>query len=68
MVSTFLSYNLINRDLRSNLERVASSNQVAREAQYYKDNIGKVKTVDEFVDNYRLYSYSMKAHGLEDMT
>src|SRR6187455_890473 len=68
MVSTFLSYNLINRDLRGNLERVSSSNQVAREEQYYKDNIGKVKTVEEFVDNYRLYSYAMKAHGLEDMT
>ncbi|MDB5552640.1 MAG: hypothetical protein JWL86_2624, partial [Rhizobium sp.] len=68
MVSTFLNYNLINRDIRGNLERVSSSSQVAREEQYYKDNIGKVKTVDEFVDNYRLYAYAMKAHGLEDMT
>ena len=68
MVSTFLNYNLINRDIRGNLDRIASSTQVAREEQYYKDNIGKVKTVDEFVDNYRLYSYAMKAHGLEDMT
>jgi len=68
MVSTFLNYNLINRDIRGNLDRIASSTQVAREEQYYKDNIGNVKTVDEFVDNYRLYSYAMKAHGLEDMT
>ncbi len=37
-------------------------------AQYYKENIGNVKTVDEFLDDYRLYSYAMKAHGLEDMT
>ena len=68
MVSTFLSYNLVNRDLKSSLERVASSTQVAREEQYYKDNIGKVTTVEEFLDDYRLYSYAMKAHGLEDMT
>jgi hypothetical protein len=68
MVSTYLSYNMVNRDLKSNIERVKSSNEVAREEQFYKDNIGSVKTVDEFVDNYRLFSYAMKAHGLEDMT
>ncbi|MBL0370779.1 DUF1217 domain-containing protein [Rhizobium sp. KVB221] len=68
MVSTFLSYNLVNRDLKANLERVGSSTTVARAAQYYKDNIGKVNTVEEFVGDYRLFSYAMKAHGLEDMT
>jgi hypothetical protein len=68
MVSTFLSYNLVNRDIKANHERVRSTNEVSREEQYYKDNIGKVKTVDEFVANYRLFAYAMKAHGLEDMT
>jgi hypothetical protein len=68
MVSTYLSYNLINRDMKANVERVREKTEVSREEQYYKDNIGSVKTVDEFVDNYRLFSYAMKAHGLEDMT
>ncbi|MEI2297790.1 DUF1217 domain-containing protein [Ensifer sp. MJa1] len=68
MVSTYLDYSRITRDLRSSLNRVAQQPQIAREAQYYKDNIGKVKTVDAFLDDYRLYSYAMKAHGLEDMT
>lgn len=68
MVSTYLSYEMVNRNYKSSLDRVKSDAATAREAQYYQDNIGKVKTVDEFVDDYRLYSYAMKAYGLEDMT
>lgn len=68
MVSTYLSYDLVNRDLSVSLKRVANQSAVKREADYYEANIGKVTTVDEFMDDYRLYSYAMKAHGLEDMT
>src|SRR5688572_1555095 len=68
MVSTYLNYSRITSDLRTSLDRVADRPLVAREAQYYKENIGNVKTVDDFLDDYRLYSYAMKAHGLEDMT
>ncbi|MCF6369807.1 DUF1217 domain-containing protein [Rhizobium halophilum] len=68
MVSTYLSYDLVNRDMFKTLQRVATDQQVAREAQYYADNIGNVATIDEFMDDYRLYSYAMKAHGLEEMT
>lgn len=67
MVSTYLSYNLVMRDLKSSLNRVESDNVVARESAYYEENIGKVTTVDEFLDDYRLYNYAMKAHGLEEM-
>ena len=38
-----------------------------RETKYYLENIAKVKTIEEFVKNDRLFSYAMKAHGLEDM-
>ncbi|MFT4181889.1 MAG: DUF1217 domain-containing protein, partial [Rhizobium sp.] len=31
-------------------------------------NIGKVKSVDDFMDDYQLYSYAMEAYGLSDMT
>jgi hypothetical protein len=54
--------------MKTQLERLRSTNEVSRDADYYKENIGKVKTVEEFLDNYRLYSYAMKAYGLEDMT
>ena len=68
MLSTYLSYNLVTRDLLASLNRTANENINAREAAYYKENIGKVSSVDEFLDDYRLYSYAMKAYGLEDMT
>lgn len=67
-ISTYASYLSVNRDLKSSLSTVASQSSVAKDTAYYKENIGKVKTVDEFLDNYKLYSYAMKAYGLEDMT
>ncbi|MDI7861481.1 DUF1217 domain-containing protein [Rhizobiaceae bacterium n13] len=68
MVSTYFSYDLIHRDMRASLQRVSDEAIVARQTAYYKENIGKVSTVDEFLDDYQLYSYAMKAFGLEDMT
>ena len=41
---------------------------VDRDTKYYLENIGKVKSIEEFVNNDRLFRYAMKAHGLEDMT
>lgn len=67
-VSTYTSYLNVNRDIKSSLETVASKASVARETAYYEENIGKVSTVDEFLGDYRLYSYAMKSYGLEDMT
>ena len=68
MVSTYLSYNLVNRDIKGSLNRTASDPVVARQTEYFKENIGKVSTLEEFLDDYQLYSYAMKAHGLEEMT
>ena len=68
MLSTYTSYNLIARDMLVSLDRTASETITAREAAYYRENIGKVTSVDAFLDDYRLYSYAMKAYGLEDMT
>lgn len=68
MLSTYTSYNLIARDLLKSLNRTANETTNAREAAYYRENIGKVGSVDEFLDDYRLYAYAMKAYGLEEMT
>jgi hypothetical protein len=67
MLSTYTSYNLIARDLLGSLNRTANDTINARDAAYYKENIGKVASVDEFLDDYRLYTYAVKAYGLEDM-
>jgi hypothetical protein len=67
MVSTYLTFDLVNRDMQKSLKQVANQTTVTNDTKYYQDNIGKVKTVDEFLDNYRLYSYAMTAYGLDDM-
>ena len=67
MVSTFNNYTLIARDMDTSVKRKAAEPIVARETAYYEANIGKVKTIDDFLGNRRLYAYAMKAHGLEDM-
>ena len=68
MTSTLASFNLVNNNLQAALKRTASDPVVSRDAQYYRDNIGKVTSVDDFLGDYRLFSYAMKAYGLEDMT
>ncbi|MGL9617501.1 DUF1217 domain-containing protein [Bradyrhizobium sp. U531] len=67
MVSTYFGYSYITRNLKQSLTRVEQQPGVAQEAAYYKANIGKVKTVDDFMKDYRLFHYAMKAYGLEDM-
>lgn len=68
MLNTFTSYDLINRDIGKAITRVSKEPTVDRDTQYYLANITKVKSIDEFVKNDRLFRYAMKAHGLEDMT
>jgi hypothetical protein len=67
MVSTYMTYQQYARDLSTVLQRTGAQPQVSRESEYYKANIGSVTSVDEFLDDYRLYSYAMTAYGLEDM-
>ena len=67
MVSTYFSYSYITRNLKQSLTRVEQQQDVAREAAYYKAHIGKVKSVEDFMKDYRLYHYATKAYGLEDM-
>ncbi|MGX5668954.1 DUF1217 domain-containing protein [Rhizobium daejeonense] len=54
--------------MKTSLTRVANESTVSRDTAYYEENIGNVTSVDEFVNDYRLFSYAMKAYGLEDMT
>lgn len=67
MINTYVSYQLIAKDIGKSLDRVQSQPVVERETEYYLENITKVKSIKEFVANDRLFRYAMKAHGLEDM-
>ncbi|TXH99671.1 MAG: DUF1217 domain-containing protein [Rhizobium sp.] len=68
MISTYLGYVTATKDMASTLARVARQATVKSDQQYYDAHIGKVKDVEEFLNDYKLYSYAMKAYGLEDMT
>jgi hypothetical protein len=68
MVSTYSAYRTYTQDLFRSLALTAAKPDVARGKEYYEANIGKVTTVDEFLNDRRLFGYAMKAHGLEDMT
>lgn len=59
------------RQLTANLPRaiaqVRSNPQVDRESEYYLSTISKVRSIDDFMRNDRVYRYALKAFGLEEM-
>jgi hypothetical protein len=68
MISTFLGYQLYGNNISQSLARTAAEPVVSQAQAYYNANIGKVKTVGDLVNNYRLLSYATQAFGLSDMT
>src|SRR5882757_7255668 len=68
MLSTIADYQRISKDMVRSLSITAKKPDVSRETTYYLANIGKVTTVDDFLKDYKLFSYAMKAYGLSDMT
>ena len=68
MLSTTASYLALSANLSRTQAATAANPAVSRATAYYLANIGKVKTVSDFVNNYQLFSYAMKAFGLGDKT
>lgn len=66
-MTTNTDYQLIVRDMPASLKRVSEEPVIARETEYYLENISKVKSIEDFLADDRLFSYAMKAHGLEEM-
>lgn len=67
MLNTYVSYQLIARDIPKSLARIEQQPMVERETKYYEENITKVTSIEDFVNNDRLFKYAMKAAGLQDM-
>lgn len=63
-----LQYRLVTKDYGRSLTRVAAEKTVKNDTDYFWSKIGKVASVDDFLKDTRLYTYAMKAYGLEDMT
>jgi hypothetical protein len=66
MSTTLSAYQLVANNLSKWQQITASSPSVAQATKYYQANIGNVKTIADFVNNYRLFSYAMTAFGLGD--
>ncbi|MEO3384902.1 DUF1217 domain-containing protein [Mesorhizobium sp. CAU 1741] len=67
VISTHMNYKLITRDMERSMDRVENQPLVKRDTEYFLANIGKITSAEELVNDYRLFNYAMKAHGLQDM-
>jgi Protein of unknown function (DUF1217) len=67
MTSLISSYNQLASNIPATVKRVAQQPQMKREIAYYTANIGKIKSVEDFMANERIYNFALQAYGLEDM-
>ena len=67
MLTTGASYRALAADLPKALARTAADPVVARETEYYLARIGRMKSIDEFLGDKRLFAYAVKAFGLSEM-
>ena len=67
-MTTFTDYMTIANNLSRYQTMTADDPTVAQATKYFQDNIGNIKSADDFVNNTRLFSYAMTAFGLSDMT
>lgn len=67
MTTTMISYQAVTRNITQSLARTAAKPDVAASAAYFEKNIGKVKTLDDFMKDDRLYRYAVDAFGLGEM-
>ena len=67
MSSTFTDYRTLTSNFTTSVVRKSSEPAIKKDIQYFQDNIGKVKTIDDFLGDNRLYTFAMKAYGLDDM-
>jgi len=66
MTDTTSQYLAVANNLARFQKTEANKPAVKLSTAYYQANIGKVKTISQFVGNYRLLSYALQAYGLGD--
>lgn len=63
-VSTFRLYA---SDTQRTLDTISQRPRISRDVEYYKENISNIKSLEDFMGDSRIFSFTMKAYGLEDM-
>jgi hypothetical protein len=67
-MTTISSYRQLASNLPAALSRTARIPEVKREADHYLSHIPKIKSIDAFMADDRVYRFAMKAFGLEDVS
>lgn len=65
-MSTLSSYLTISNNLAKYQSITAATPSVSLQTNYYKANISKARSIDELVNNPRLFNYALTAFGLSD--
>jgi hypothetical protein len=65
-MTTTTTYITVEKNLANYKKVEAQKPAVKNATAYYQANIGNVKTIAQFVGNYRLLSYALQAYGLGD--
>jgi hypothetical protein len=66
MTTTTADYLAVTQNLTRYQAMTVAEPGVKSATAYYEANIGKVTSIQDFVDNYRLLSYALNAYGLGD--
>lgn len=66
-MSVAVSYQLLSQNLTRSLAITANQGQVKIETEYYLENYGSIRSLDDFVADTRVFRYAMTAFGLSDM-
>lgn len=67
-MNTLETLRFYNANLPRTQARIKADPMAKRQTEYFENTVGKIKTSKEFVNNYRIFSYAMNAHGLGEMT
>lgn len=61
-------YRQLTKDIGATSKRVAGEPSIKRQAAEYLANVVKVKSVDDFMNNDKVYRFALAAFGLKEMT
>lgn len=67
MTSSITNYKLLTSNVSRTMTQLSSQPEIKREVEYYKANISKIKSVDDFLGNQRIYNFAMTAFGMKDL-
>ena len=65
-LSGYTGWRFLQRTLDTQTKAFTQSAEIKRATDYFKDNIGKVRTVDDLMKDRRLLDVALKAFGLDD--